>query len=871
MKAALRLAIGLVLVAPQVASAQPPSSAAVERQPVILVVDISGSMSEDDGSGTRKIDGAKLALLDYIGNIEGGSLVGLRTYPDQAGSDCNSGKRVINIGPVNPQDMSAQIRGLQPDGDTPTAEAMRAAAKDLKDEGYARGTLVVVSDGESTCDDPCKAAREIADSGINGAAGFDLDAVTVGFRISDEGRKQLQCISDALNGRYLDIKESDELRDALDRLGRPRMEVRLDSSANPEADAGGDQIEVSATITNTGEFEARDVIGQLNFGSAAIDVLQPISRLGNLAPQESRTVKWRVRAPISAANKSFDFSVVGRAANATVAGEAQGKLKVVGVTEAAQAGEILKGPGSDIVILGDSYSAGEGADDYDDPTDTDFNGCHRSQRTYLIPTFGRQTQLYACSGAVSAQVIGPNDGDRGRDGVVAAAQTERLTKLQPPAGKTTVRAAVLTIGGNDADFPVLAKSCILAPQSCAERVYRGAPGNLVTNHIARKDFDKDHLGDSSPLAGDLERTYAAINASLNANDIVARRNGAVAPILVLAYPLPIPITGRTCAQMGSFTVRNGPSGTPFSFFAGEKTEYLVNDKELDSVFDYGTRLNAIVESAVRTSRMGGVPVFYVPATEFAFLPSHTVCDSGPAGSATEPFARSLLSFNGGALNGDTLSGLTSGKVSDALKAAGTVAARGAQELVHPNKAGYAAVTSAILRWSRTKDARNAVAFLKTAKPVDTQLPDWIFSDVALGGGGGVLPILQGGTSYPFRSGGFAPNSPTRIEMRSTPRLLAVEQADRNGLLATRIAIPRDVENGRHTLIVSGVDGQGRPHVVRVAFEVDRPFRPTLIGSIAGLSGIALLLGAILTLAGGGAGRRRSRLRQRETHPRSNRG
>lgn len=58
-----------------------PAHAQTAPQPVMLVTDISGSMGDDDGAGTRKIDGAKLALLDYLGSVEAGTPIGLRTYP----------------------------------------------------------------------------------------------------------------------------------------------------------------------------------------------------------------------------------------------------------------------------------------------------------------------------------------------------------------------------------------------------------------------------------------------------------------------------------------------------------------------------------------------------------------------------------------------------------------------------------------------------------------------------------------------------------------------------------------------------------------------------------------------------------------------
>lgn len=745
--------------------------------------------------------------------------------------------------------MSATIRKLSPDGDTPTAAAMRAAVADLKRYGATGGTLVVISDGESTCADPCKAAKDIAQEG------FDLDTLTVGFKISDAGRKELECISDALEGRYLDIEESDELRKALEELGRPKIAVTLDGAGSLEATGGGEPVEVTATVRNDGQVAAQDVIAHITFGTpggaqTGVDAQRPVLRMGNLDPGASRQVVWRVRASASAEGTTVPFAVTGRALNASAAGQVTGTLRVLGRITAQTAGAILKGRGDRITILGDSYSAGEGADRYYEGTDSPDNGCHRSALTYLIPVFGeRQVDDKACSGAVTSDVLTPNEGNAGE-----AAQIDQLAKVG-----YTPRAVVMTVGGNDVSFKELAVSCIVGRASCTRQVFAGAPFQL-TGGESTDAFVKRNIGPEGTLPRDLIDTYDSVNRVLNGTAMYKRRGGA-APILVPAYPLPIPLQGRSCAPMGVYVLSAGPVS---------RTVYLLDAKEIDLAVDYAVRLNAIVESAVETARREkGIPVFFVRDTELAFQPGHTVCDSGSKGSAREPFARNVDSFNGGAKNKQTLLALANpsiglGAAIARLRAERAVVERGIQELVHPNPAGYAAETQAILRWSRSKAAAEAVTFTKRVDAADPAPTTWQVSNEDLSRllGPNSSVQLQGGTDYPLTVSDFAPDALVRIEAHSRRRLLGLARADAQGRLATRVSIPRDLSGGRHQLELYGADTDGRLRIVRFGFTVDGPFRPPLVASVGVVSGAALLLGLLLTWLTGVLGGWRRRLSPR---------
>lgn len=107
---------------------------------------------------------------------------------------------------------------------------------------------------------------------------------------------------------------------------------------------------------------------------------------------------------------------------------------------------------------------------------------------------------------------------------------------------------------------------------------------------------------------------------------------------------------------------------------------------------------------------------------------------------------------------------------------------------------------------------------------------------------GVEPTTIRATEVPY--------SQTRPEVHSTPRPLAITAADERGRVATGVGIPHDLEDGRHTLEVAGVDASHRPRVVRAAFEIDRPFRPSPLGWIAGLSAISPALGVVVILVSG---------------------
>ncbi len=569
---------------------------------VHLVVDTSGSMLDPDPTGRIKIEGAKSALLQFLDGAQLGTALGLRTYPDPTGGACNSGRLRYPVERHEPAGVSAVIRNLEPSGDTPTAEALLAAADDIRASGFPSATLVLVSDGESTCSDPCEAARNIV------ASGLSVQVITVGFRISAEGAEELQCIASTTGGRYVDIDDSDQLEQVLRDVSVPRLSLSVDHPDEVVAEVGQDDtgvVTVTAVVSNDGQTAALNTQVRLQFDSTSVGVIGPVRALGNIEPgtTSNRTV-WTFRPGLLTAGTAVEFSVIVRADNMPSDIGQDGSVNVLDPVAAGEAGHTLRG--KQLAIMGDSYAAGEGSDDYLAGTDTSNNTCHRSRYTVAVQTFNvDDVAILACSGAVTGQIGEP---DFAND---IPSQVSQLRQLQTAASPVDV--VVLSLGGNNVGFRQIAEACVFG--NCAETIAGRPAAPFAESELAT-------------LVDELVPAYRAIHATLN-DASAFRRRGAIAPIVVLGYPRPVPSTDRPCGGMGL-----NLGGTTTDFFEGDEVRF---------VNDFISDLNGHVEAAVEAARAGPdrVPVFFVPFVEDSFLPDHSVCDR-------EPYARGADSFNGAA-------------------------------------------------------------------------------------------------------------------------------------------------------------------------------------------------------------------------------
>lgn len=182
--------------------------------PVLLVLDASGSMNADDGTGRAKIEAAKEALRALVTELPEGSPVGLRVYGHRVPNTdrengCRDTELIVPVGPLSEPVMLSAIDSFSATGFTPIGESLRAAMSDLPTTGPR--TVVLVSDGIDTCapPDPCQTARELA------AANVELRVEAVGFQADEAAAAQLRCIAEATGGQFRPVANSGELLRAL--------------------------------------------------------------------------------------------------------------------------------------------------------------------------------------------------------------------------------------------------------------------------------------------------------------------------------------------------------------------------------------------------------------------------------------------------------------------------------------------------------------------------------------------------------------------------------------------------------------------------------------------------------------------------------
>ncbi len=176
----------------------------------LLVLDASGSMWGRLGP-TTKIEIARDVIATMLDTWEDDEPLGLVAYGHRRKGDCTD-IEVLQPSERGARDVIRQrLVKITPKGMTPMGDAVIRAAQALRSQ-ERKATVILVSDGEETCDaDPCAVAKALEDAGV------DLTVHTVGFDVAGnpDAKRQLRCIADATGGQYLDAADASELGTAL--------------------------------------------------------------------------------------------------------------------------------------------------------------------------------------------------------------------------------------------------------------------------------------------------------------------------------------------------------------------------------------------------------------------------------------------------------------------------------------------------------------------------------------------------------------------------------------------------------------------------------------------------------------------------------
>ncbi|MER6995379.1 VWA domain-containing protein [Streptomyces sp. NPDC000410] len=186
------------------------------RSSLLMVLDSSGSMADDDGTGSTRMEAARAAVGTVVGALPDGHPTGLRVYGADRPKGCTDTRLVRPVQPLDRAALKQAVASVRPKGDTPIGLSLQKAAQDLpkaSDGAIGTRTILLISDGDDTCGSPapCEVAGRLAKDGV----GLRID--TVGFQVRGAARKQLECIAEAGNGRYYDAPDAKALARQLQR------------------------------------------------------------------------------------------------------------------------------------------------------------------------------------------------------------------------------------------------------------------------------------------------------------------------------------------------------------------------------------------------------------------------------------------------------------------------------------------------------------------------------------------------------------------------------------------------------------------------------------------------------------------------------
>jgi lysophospholipase L1-like esterase len=167
--------------------------------------------------------------------------------------------------------------------------------------------------------------------------------------------------------------------------------------------------------------------------------------------------------------------------------------------------------------LGDSFSSGQGAGDYDFATKLIIgNGCHRSPHAWPRLLGVPKDDHFACSGAKTEDFFKPQ-----KSGLLAGPDdSSQLSRLRTLASKQPLSRVYVTIGGNDLGFSKIIINCVIA--TC--------------------------LSEMSTV--ELPRLHNMVEPKVKEALAAAKQIAGTAPVVLIGYPDLIPAAGTAMTGCG---------------------------------------------------------------------------------------------------------------------------------------------------------------------------------------------------------------------------------------------------------------------------------------------------------------------------------
>lgn len=236
-------------------------SDAQQPVPTVLILDASSSMlqqdaQQPDGATGSRIDAAKYAADELIDTLPDGTDFSLVTYGTTVGDSdaehdagCRDITTLIPLGTLDTDAAHDAVDGITPSGYTPISASLQQAADQLP-TGDGDQTIVLISDGEDTCQTPpCDTARATTDTHPG------LTISTVGFHTGADANTQLSCIATASGGVFVTADDTGTLTNRL----QATQNLERARTALTATGLGGAQISHSADDIRAANPDLPDV------------------------------------------------------------------------------------------------------------------------------------------------------------------------------------------------------------------------------------------------------------------------------------------------------------------------------------------------------------------------------------------------------------------------------------------------------------------------------------------------------------------------------------------------------------------------------------------------------------------------------------
>ncbi|WP_196220572.1 vWA domain-containing protein [Roseibium denhamense] len=228
---------------------------------VEIIFDASGSMAASL-DGRRKIDIARQALGAALNRLDqSDALVSIRAYGFDSSvekspeASCPNTALVSNFRQRGQQHHSGITNRLEPYGYTPIAASLHAAGVDLSGVRARDRMVILITDGEETCNgDPVAAAAALR------ARDFAVASYVVGFDLDAEQRAQMLAIASAGGGAYFDASDAASLEAAIDEAVGVTVRKQERVIKKCINDVRGGETVAEATVLGPGLFTVGELL-----------------------------------------------------------------------------------------------------------------------------------------------------------------------------------------------------------------------------------------------------------------------------------------------------------------------------------------------------------------------------------------------------------------------------------------------------------------------------------------------------------------------------------------------------------------------------------------------------------------------------------